>query len=105
MIKKIVDYLFNALTGWVIGLFTTLVLCVVWLNIIPVMNRTGQGSGLPMIILVLMEMVSPVSIIGGFLGGLIPKEGGRKDQAIYAAFISAFLTTPVALFLFWYTGF
>jgi hypothetical protein len=105
MIKKIVNHFLNALTGWIIGLLTTLVLSFLWLNVIPVMDRTGQGPGLPMVIWVLMQMVSPFSIVGGFLGGMIPKEGGRKDQAIYASVLSAFLTTPVALFLFWYTGF
>ena len=105
MIKKIVNHLLNAFTGWIFGILTTLVLSFLWLNVIPVMDRTGQGPGLPMIVLTLIEMVSPVSIIGGFLGGMIPKEGGRKDQAIYAAILSAFLTTPFALFLFWYTGF
>jgi hypothetical protein len=105
MIKKIVSHLLNALTGWITGILTTLVLSFLWLNVIPVMNRTGHGPGLLMVVLALIEIVSPVSIIGGFLGGMIPKEGGRKDQTIYAAILSAFLTTPVALFLFWYTGF
>jgi hypothetical protein len=105
MIKKIVNHLLNALTVWIIGILTTLVLSFLWLNVIPVVDRTGQGTGLPMIVLILMGIVSPVSIIGGFLGGMIPKEGGRKDQAIYAAILGAFLTTPFALFLFWYTGF
>jgi hypothetical protein len=36
---------------------------------------------------------------------MIPKEGGRKDQTIYAAIFGAFLTTPLALFIFWYIGF
>jgi hypothetical protein len=105
MIKKILNHLLNALTGWVIGILTTLVLSFLWLNVIPVVDRTGQGPGLPTIILILMGIVSPVSIIGGFLGGMIPKEGGRTDQAIYAAILGAFLTTPFALFLLWYTGF
>jgi len=105
MIKKITTHLLNALTGWIIGILTTLVLGFLWLNVIPIVDRTGQGPGLPMVVLALIEMVSPVSIIGGFLGGMIPKEGGRKDQAVYAAILSVFLTAPVALFLFWYTGF
>ena len=105
MIKQIVNYILNALMGWFIGILTTLVLSFIWLNVIPVVDRTGQGPGLPMVILALIEMVSPVSIIGGFLGGMIPKEGGRRDQAIYAAILGAFLTTPFALFLLWYTGF
>ncbi len=105
MIKKITNHLLNALTGWFFGILTTLGLAFIWLNVIPVVDRTGQGPGLPMVILALIEIVSPFSVIGGFLGGMIPKEGGRKDQAVYAAILSGFLTAPVALFLFWYTGF
>ncbi len=105
MIKKIVNHLLNALAGWITGILTTLILSFLWLTVIPVVDRTGQGSGLPMIVLILLGMVSPVSIIGGFLGGMIPKEGGRKDQAVYASILAAFLTTPFALFLLWYTGF
>ena len=105
MIKKIINHLLNAITGCIIGILTTLMLSFLWLNVIPVVDRTGQGPGLPMILLILMGIVSPVSIIGGLLGGMIPKEGGRKDQVIYAAIFGAFLTTPFALFLLWYTGF
>jgi hypothetical protein len=105
IIKKIISHIINALTGWIIGVFTTLILGFLWLNVIPVVDRTGQGPGLLSVIWALILMVSPFSIIGGFLGGMIPKEGGRKDQAIYAGIIGALLTTPFALFLFWYTGF
>lgn len=105
MLKKIVNHLLNTITGWVVGLLTTLGLSFLWLNIIPVIDRTGHGPGLPVILLIIMGMVSPVSVIGGFIGGMIPKEGGRKDQMIYAAIMGAFLTTPLALFVFWYTGF
>ena len=105
MIQKIVNHILNAITGWIIGILTTLALSFLWLNVIPVVDRVGQGPNLPTIVLILMGMVSPVSIIGGLLGGMIPKEGGRKDQAVYAAILSAFMTTPFALFLLWYTGF
>jgi hypothetical protein len=105
MIKKIVNLLFSALIGWVAGVLTTLLLSYLWLHIIPVIDRTGQGAGIPGVILYVLGIVTPVALIGGIGGGLIPKEGSRKDQLIYAAIISAGLTTPVALFLFWYTGF
>ena len=105
IIKKILNHIINALTGWIIGIITTLVLGFIWLNVIPVVDRTGHGPGLPAVLLFVIMRVSPFSVIGGFLGGMIPKEGGRKDQAFYASILGAFITTPVALFLFWYTGF
>jgi hypothetical protein len=105
MVKKIVNFLLNAVTGWVVGLLTTLVLSFLWLHIIPVIDRTGQGAGILGITLYIMGIITPISLIGGFLGGLVPKEGTRKDQMTLAAILGGGLATPVALFLFWYTGF
>jgi hypothetical protein len=105
MINKIVNHLVNALTGWVVGLLATLGLSFLWLRILPVVDRTGQGPGLPLVLMVILGILSPISVIGGFIGGLIPKEGGRKDQLVYAAIVGFFLTIPFALFILWYTGF
>jgi len=105
MLKKIVNHLLNALTGLVAGSLTTLGLSFLWLKLFPVIDRTGQGPGLPLVLLILLGILSPVSAIGGLIGGAVPKEGGRKDQLIYAVIISVFLTIPFAIFLLWYTGF
>ncbi len=105
MIKKIVSILINTIVGWIAGLLITLVLAFIWLNVIPVVDRTGQGPGLLNVVVALLEMVSPFAIIGALIGGLVPKEGSRGTQMTYAAIISAFVSAPVALFLFWYTGF
>lgn len=105
MIKKIVNLCLYGLTGLVAGSLTTLGLSVVWLNIFPVIERTGEGAGLPVVLTFILGVLAPVSIIGGLIGGLIPREGGRKDHLIYAAIISVFITFPFAAFLFWYTGF
>jgi hypothetical protein len=105
MIKKIVNVLLNAITGWVVGLLTTLALAYLWLHIFPVIDRTGQGAGILGVILYVFGIVTPVALFGGIVGGLIPKEGTRKDQMILAAILAGGLTTPVALFLYWYTGF
>jgi len=105
MIKKI-GYLFlYGLTGLVAGSLTTLLLGFIWLNIFPVIERTGQGSGLTAVLTFILGVLSPISIIAGIIGGLIPREGSMKDHLLYAAIISVFTTFPFAAFLFWYTGF
>ncbi len=104
-VNKILTILSNTIFGWIVGLITTLGLAYLWLHVLPVEDRTGQGSTLWAVIIYLLMRVSPFAIIGGLIGGLIPKEGNRTDQLFYAALISFFLSTPVALFLFWYTGF
>ncbi len=105
MIKNILTFVLNAFTGWVAGLITMLVLGYLWQHLIPVIDRTGQGAGLIGVLLYIFGYVTPVSLIGGILGGLIPKEGTRRDQLIYAGLIGGALTTPLSLFLYWYTGF
>jgi hypothetical protein len=105
MIKQLIEILIRALIGFVAGSLTTLVLSFLWLKLFPIIDRTGQGSGLPLALLFILAILSPVSIIGGLIGGAIPKEGGRKDQLTYAAIISSFLTIPFALFVLWFTGF
>jgi hypothetical protein len=80
MIKNKLNILINAIVGLVVGVLTTFIIYVIWI-------------------------ISSVSIIGGIIGGLIPREGTRKDQFIFAVIISGALTTPVALFFLWYTGY
>ena len=104
MKNTIVTYLLNALTGWVAGMLTILGMSAIWLQIFPVEERTGQDAGIQAVLMFVMLILSPVSIIGGLIGGRIPKEG-RRDQLIYAAVISILLTTPFTCFLLWYTGF
>jgi hypothetical protein len=112
MTKKILDFLWNAITGWATGLLTTFVLGFIWLHVIPVADRVIQGAGIlgeivyiARFVIFIVWIISPVSIIGGIIGGRIPREGSRTDQLAYAAIIGGALTTPVALFFLWYTGF
>jgi hypothetical protein len=97
--------LVNAATGWVAGMLTILGMSAIWLKVFPVIERSGQGQGIPIVLLMVMLILSPISISGGLIGGRIPKEGRRRDQIIYAAVTSLFMTTPFTCFLLWYTGF
>jgi len=112
MIKKILNIILIAIIGWVAGLLTTFALGFIWLHVFPVVDRVIPGAGilgeisyLIQFVIYVIWIISPVAIIGGIIGGLIPREGTRKDQLVYAAIISGALTTPVALFFLWYTGF
>jgi hypothetical protein len=112
MIKKILNFLLIAITGWIVGIVTTFALGFMWLHVIPVKDRVIQEAGILGEFLYIarfevfvIDIISIVSIVGGIIGGLVPREGTRKDQLVYAAIISGALTTPVVLFLLWYTGF
>jgi hypothetical protein len=112
MIKNKLNILINAIVGLVVGVLTTFILGYIWLHVLPVEDRFIQGAGILGEILYVIRfiiyviwIISSVSIIGGIIGGLIPREGTRKDQFIFAVIISGALTTPVALFFLWYTGY
>ena len=89
MAKNIVNIVLSALTGWVAGLITLIILSFLWRLVIPVVDRTGQGMGVVGVLVWILKYVSPVALIGGIIGGLLPREGTRKDQIIYAALFGA----------------
>lgn len=101
---KILQHLFNALVGWIVGLLITVGFAFLWLNIIPVIDRTGQGASLLVVLRSILIMVSPAAIIGGLIGGRMPKEGGRKNQFLAAAIFGLLFPLPFACYLFWYLG-
>ena len=101
---KILQHLLNALVGWIVRLLITVGFAFLWLNIIPVIDRAGQGASIPIALLFILAWISPFAIIGGLIGGRLPKEGGRKNQIIAAAIFGLLFPLPIACFLFWYTG-
>jgi hypothetical protein len=101
---KIRRLLFNALSGWVAGLLITAGFSFIWQQIFPVIDRSGQGPGVLIVLSIILLIVSPIAIAGGIIGGRIPKEGGALQQVLYAAFFGAIFPLPFACFLFWYTA-
>lgn len=105
MVNKAVQILVSALSGWAAGLLIVLGFSFLWLKIIPVVDRAGQGPGFWKVLTFIFLLISPVAIAGGIIGGRLPKEGGRLNQLVYAALFGLFFPLPFACFLLWYTGF
>ena len=101
---KIGQYLVNALVGWIVGLLITVGFAFLWLNVIPVIDRTGQGATLQYTLIYILAWISPFAIIGGLVGGRLPKEGGWKNQIIASVIFGLLFPLPIACFLFWYTS-
>lgn len=101
---KILRHLRNALVGWIAGLLFCVGFAWLWQQIIPVIDRTGRGAALPMVLGLILALISPLAIAGGVIGGNLPKEGGPIQQIFYALLFGILLTVPVSCFLFWYTG-
>jgi len=105
MKKKIGYLLLNALAGWVAGVLSILALCWVWLHVFPVEERAGQGAALPTILWMIILILTPVSIIGGIIGGRLPREGGTRDKLAYAALFGFLFPLPFTCFILYYIGF
>ncbi|MEI7844684.1 MAG: hypothetical protein WCK35_02670 [Chloroflexota bacterium] len=95
-----------ALTGWVAGFLTTIVVGLCWPTIFPAIVRIehyyGAGPGLPIIIGLVALYASPAALIGGMVGGWVPKEGGRNDEYILAAIFGVLLATPIICYGLWF---
>ncbi len=103
-IMKIVNHLRNARTGWIAGLLFTAGFAWLWQRMFPVIDRTGQGAAIPVILFLILAIVSPLAIAGGVIGGRLPKEGGTIQQILYAVLFGVLFPIPFSCFLFWYTG-
>lgn len=101
---KIVDHIVNALTGWIAGLAITVGFSFLYQVVFPVEDRTGQGPGMLIALMIILLIITPIAIAGGVIGGRMPKEGGKLEQIKYAILFGAIFSIPFSCFLFWYTG-
>lgn len=101
MKKKIGDLLLSALSGWVAGVLSILLLGWIWLQVFPVEERAGQGAGLSLALKLIITYMTPVTIIGGLLGGRIPREGGIKDKLAFAALLGFLFPLPFTCLFFY----
>jgi hypothetical protein len=101
---KFSHHLINALSGWAAGLLTTILFSLLWKQILPVVDRTGEGASLLPAILIILTLLTPITLAGGVIGGRVPREGGARQMIIYALVFGCLFALPFSCFLFWYTG-
>ncbi|MCP5096631.1 MAG: hypothetical protein GY943_13845 [Chloroflexi bacterium] len=99
-----------AITGWLAGVVTTLVMGFVWPTIFPaivnVEHYYGDGPSLITIIGIVLLVMSPASLVGGIIGGRLSIEGGEGSQRMIAAIFGILFTLPFACVVFlFFTGF
>jgi hypothetical protein len=90
--------------GWVTGVLLALVVAFV---IFPAFDGSWRGAFAATNLLILglvLLVVSPAALAGGFAGSRIPREGGRSVQLIMAAICGVLLAMPLSCVLLWYTG-
>lgn len=103
---KLRKYARSAFVGWLAGIGSTLLIGLIWPAIFPGIVRPehyfdGPSLNLPSIILLSMAITSLPALLGGLIGGIIPREGGRNDQIIAAAIGGIFLSLPFSCYNYW----
>lgn len=98
-----------ALSGWLAGVVTVFVLGFTWQYAFPavvnVEHYYGDGPGLLAIIGIALLLVTPLSLIGGLIGGRISLEGGDLQQRLIAAVFGVIFTIPCGcVVLLYFTG-
>jgi len=109
---KLTALLRYALTGWVAGELALLLLSFVWPSIFPGFINykhyypNGPAPDLPLIVFVNVVVASLPAIIGGVIGGRLPKEGGRTQELIMAGIFGIILAVPVGCYgLYLFSGY
>ena len=95
-----------ALLGWLAGGLSTLVVGLIWPAIFPGVLHpehyfVGESLGLSNTILINVIIASLPALIGGVVGGILPREGGSQEQLMAAAFGGVILSIPFNCFNYW----
>lgn len=102
---KFRQHLLFALTGWLAGALTTLGCGLLGPMVFPGIMRVSQSYGtapsLPLILGNVLLLVSPTALLGGLIGGRLPKEGGPRDQILTALIFGSLMALPCACVGLW----
>lgn len=104
--KSLLRLLRFALIGLIAGTLFNLALGLLWPAIFPGVVRPAPDSAAPLLSLlatisIVLVMTSLPALIGGMIGGVLPREGGNRQQAIFAAIGGIIASLPFACFNFW----
>jgi hypothetical protein len=98
------ENLLFALTGWLAGVCIMLgVGFIIFPALVGTPHSFGAGPDRFILLLVVL-LVSPAALVGGLVGGRLPKEGGQFGQLLMAAIAGIMAAVPVSCVGFWYTG-
>jgi len=104
---KLAALLRFALVGWLAGVIALVLLSFVWPTIFPGFvhynhyDPTGPQPNLVLIVLIDLAAASLPAIIGGAVGGRVPKEGGNRQQLLVAAIFGIMFALPCGIFGLW----
>ena len=99
-----------ALTGWLGGVVTAVVLGFIWPIMFPaiinVEHYYGDGPGMLTITGLTLLVMTPASMVGGFIGGRAAIEGGELGHRVIAVIFGVIFTLPIGCVVFlFFTGY
>ena len=96
-----------AVAGWLAGALAVVLLSLVWPNFFPGFVNykhyipTGPAPNLVVFVLFVLAAASLPAIIGGVVGGRVPKEGGSRQQLLMAAIFGIIFALPCGCYGLW----
>ena len=103
---RIPQALWHALAGWLAGVGATALCGLAGPAVFPGLVQTShypyQIPSLSVVVALVLLVVSPLALVAGFVGGRVPREGGRGEQLLVSAVFGALIALPVACVGLWY---
>ena len=103
---KIPKLILFALTGWLVGAISVVLVGFAWPAIFPaivvVEHYYGSGPNLLTIIGFGLTIGSPGGLLGGIIGSRIPREGGQREQFYMAGIMGIIFSLPFACLILWF---
>jgi hypothetical protein len=104
--KTLLRFLRFALIGWLAGAIFTLGVGLLWPAIFPgIVNPEHYFAvpsiSLPATLVVTVWIASLFALLGGLIGGILPREGGSREQNVAAALGGIILSIPFGCFNYW----
>ena len=98
------EHLLFALTGWVAGIIVVIGIGYIVFPAVVAGARPLSIAPNLLILTIVLLIVSPAALVGGLIGGRMPREGGRGSQILLAVIMGIVLAMPFSCLGFWYTG-
>jgi hypothetical protein len=104
--KKLGRLLRFAIIGWIAGTLFILTIGLAWPAIFPGITRPAPTTVAPVLslsnsIFITLVITSLPALLGGLVGGRLPREGGHREQWFAAAMGGILLSAPFGCFNFW----
>ena len=104
---KVAALLRDAAAGWIAGVLGLVLVSFVWPSFFPGFvnykhyDPAGPAPNLVAIVVTVLAAATLPALVGGVVGGRIPKEGGDRQQVLMAIIFGVIFALPIGCFGLW----